>query len=180
MPRKKGVFDQTKGVSRTVRLSPKMDYCLELLARKQHRSISSLLEWLIDRAIQDKHEGLWRLVKPNEDPLPLYESVWDANPVIRIFNLMVFWPELLTFEEELALEVLKNEDCFFEKKVSSPDTIPGPIGVINRLTDRKPNYPLIRKNWEVIVAKANGDHTVKFVGLDGKELKPTRGGKHGS
>ncbi|MBY0404184.1 MAG: hypothetical protein K2X66_09815, partial [Cyanobacteria bacterium] len=58
MAKKASKGSQTKAEALTLRVNPKIKYGLELLARKQHRTLSSVMEWAIDKALKDKKDGL--------------------------------------------------------------------------------------------------------------------------
>ena len=53
---------KSAGPSRTVavslRLSPRIHFGLDLLARKRHTTLTSVVEWAVSRAISDETEGL--------------------------------------------------------------------------------------------------------------------------
>lgn len=89
----------TKSESLTVRLSPRVKYGLELLARKQHRNLSSVVEWAVMEAIRNKQTGL--LDKDNK--LNLLDKLWHIEEMMRMELLKKHNPELLTFEEEVIL-----------------------------------------------------------------------------
>lgn len=102
---------QTKVETLTIRVSPKMKFGLELLSRKQHRTLTSVAEWALDKALNDKSEGLWRIVKSDygEDSYySILEEVWDPHEPDRMVKLAVCYPHLLTYEEELLWKLIKE------------------------------------------------------------------------
>ena len=81
-----------KSNSLTVRLEPKLRYGLELLARKQRRNLSGVVEWALLCQINSKDDGID------------LEKLWDVDEVGRINCLSKYAPELLTFEERKYLK----------------------------------------------------------------------------
>lgn len=88
----------------TIRVSPKIKYGLELLARKQHRTLSSVADWALSKALKEPGEGL-------EDGL--LEEVWDPLEPDRLVKLALKCPELLTYEEQLLWKVIKDNSYFW-------------------------------------------------------------------
>jgi hypothetical protein len=86
-----------KSASITVRLDPKLKYGLEILARKQYRNLSSLVEWALNKALNDPNDGL-----------PFLNEIWDFDETDRFINLANHSPELLTFDEQKLWRLLKD------------------------------------------------------------------------
>lgn len=102
MARKKVLATPTKTESINVRLDPKLRYGLELLMRKQRRSITSVVEWALEKAIRDPKDGLY------EDNESLLQKLWDVDSKDRLLLLAKYKPGLLTFEEEKYLKKEKE------------------------------------------------------------------------
>jgi len=88
----------------TVRVSPKLKHGLELLSRKQHRSLSSVVTWAVEQLVNDRDIGLF-------DPRngTTLGKLWHVHPADRLVKLASYWPELMTYEEELLVEQIKDE-----------------------------------------------------------------------
>jgi hypothetical protein len=137
---------QTKTENITIRANPKNKFGLELLARKQHRNISSILDRAIEKAISDTEDGLGGVL----------DDVWDPEECDRIINIALKYPKLLNYEEELVWKLIQQiPDLwktrhieFVNKKIEE-----------NGLDFIKQNlrYPLVRKYWERIKALASGE-----------------------
>jgi len=91
----------------TVRLTPKIKYGLELQARKQHRTLAGVVEWAIERGLNDEVDGLTKKITVESDSgnvegrnYNLLEYVWDPNEAKRLCLLGTFAPELMTYEEQ--------------------------------------------------------------------------------
>lgn len=112
---------QAKVESITVRLQPKLKYGLELLARKQHRTLSSVIEWAIDKALRQPEDGLWFTYlipgdderEPFEEERFLLEQVWDPEEADRLVKLAIFYPSLLSYEEEMVWKLICSESIFW-------------------------------------------------------------------
>jgi hypothetical protein len=103
---------QSKVETLTIRMSPKIKYGLEILSRKQHRTLTSVAEWALDRVLNDRNEGLW-MTEGNET-FNLLERIWDPIEPDRFIKLALQFPTLLTYEEELLWKVV-CENGFFWK-----------------------------------------------------------------
>lgn len=157
-----------KGESLTVRLAPKARYMIELLARKQRRTISGVVDWLIWKAVNDPGDGLFKEYDEGK-LLPLVDRLWSVSEFERIRLLQKYYHELMTFEEEMTMRIINLENRFWWS-VDDPD-----------VNERSPNLPLIDKNWEAIKARAGGDDTIEFDFSEKKDLKKKgKGGKDGT
>jgi len=95
----------------TVRLSPKLKYGLDLLARKQHRPLSSVVTWAIEQAINDPESGLYKNMSKGltvAKPKQMLEVLWDIDPADRLVKRAIHWPEIMTYEDELVVKEAKE------------------------------------------------------------------------
>ncbi len=140
MPAKARKTYAAKAEVLTVRLSPKMKFGLELLSRKQHRSLSAIVQHLLDRELRenlkvtkdvgDNIEG-WR-----EEHVRLLDLVWDPYEPDRLVKLGLHSPDLLDLDEELKWKVIQDDYERYWHKA------------------REPNYKAIRDDWSDISKKA--------------------------
>lgn len=86
----------------TVRLDPKLRYFTELAARKQRRTVSSYIEWVLDYSTKD----IW--LSPDLSLNEESNKLWHTNEFERLKLLKIYHPELLTYNEELLLKELDN------------------------------------------------------------------------
>jgi hypothetical protein len=115
MARKKG-----SKLSRTevfnVRFDPKLKMAAELLAARERRTLSSLTEWVMERAVKEMP------VLTNVDGHPVTawqvaDKCWEHAFIWKVFNLAMYYPELLNHVERrvyMLTMVLKD----FEKHLS--------------------------------------------------------------
>lgn len=119
MARKKG-----SKLSRTeifnVRFDPKLKMAAELLAARERRTLSSLTEWVMERAVKEM------AVTKNTDGQPVTawevaDKCWQPEHIWRIYFLSQQYPELLSHVERkfsVLAEFLKN----FETHLSGDKT----------------------------------------------------------
>src|SRR5919201_1551935 len=81
----------------TNRLDPKLRYLTELAARTQRRTVSSFIEWAIERALdhiplrEHRSGSDAREVTLGEEA----EKLWDVDEADRLARLGLYYPELL-------------------------------------------------------------------------------------
>lgn len=76
----------TKTDTLTFRASKTTKYALELLARKQYRTMSNVLEYMIEKFAEKELGGL-------------VNKVWDIDESVRIKNMKEHCPDLLSNDE---------------------------------------------------------------------------------
>ncbi|MBF0383612.1 MAG: hypothetical protein HQL69_21535 [Magnetococcales bacterium] len=126
---KKGT--RTTRESLTLRFDPKTRRGLEILARKQHRTVSAVVEWAVGAALHHKTEGLM-FNFGNPEPEMLMDKVWDVSEPDHLIKLAEACPDLLSYDEAWIWKVLKE---------SSNQT---------KNSDGSWNMVLIRKDWDLI------------------------------
>ncbi len=122
-----------KGEVITVRVSPKLKYGLELLSRKQHRSVSSVVTWAIEQMMTNHDSGLFKTAigpksgkrKGTDEHTKEYmlEILWNVHPADRLVKLATYWPELMTYKGELLVEAIKKEGLWPAKGDSAPENL---------------------------------------------------------
>lgn len=106
----------------TLRLNPKLKYGVELLSRKQHRTISSLVTWAIEQAINNSEDGLRKNLSKGlkvAEPKQMLDILWDFDPADRLVKLANHWPELMDFFDEMLVKAIKNNGWGWPKKGDS-------------------------------------------------------------
>jgi len=147
-PKKKSGF-VAKGESLTVRLEPKLKWGIELLARKHRRNMSSVLEWIIINAING-NEGL--NVVQNSTTTSLLDLAWDTDEADRIVKLAIYYPTLLTYEEEVVWKLIKENGYFWSEKNKNKR---------NDLNFLK--FEKVRKHWENLTKVALGKASIDIL-----------------
>ena len=122
MAKKSKVGTTAKSDVITIRLSPKLKYGLELLAREQHRPLSSVVTWAIEQAINDPEDGLRKNMSKGlkvAEPKQMLDVLWDVDPADRLVKLANHWPELMDFFDEILVRAIKNNGWGWPKKGDS-------------------------------------------------------------
>lgn len=112
MARKKGTTPQIKADNINVRLDPKIRYGLELLARKQRRNLSSVVEWALQKAINEPEHGLIEMNPSTGVEYNLLYALWDVEESDRLLKMAMWKNELLTFEEERLSKLIRESEIF--------------------------------------------------------------------
>ena len=115
----------------TVRLSPKLKYGLELLSRKQHRPLSSVVTWAIEQIMTNHEAGLYKTTKSIKSGKGMdvsteeymFEMLWDIEPADRLVKLATHWPELMTYEEEKLIKYFKEAGSWPKKGDSATEAM---------------------------------------------------------
>jgi len=121
----------------TVRFDPRLRFGLELAARKQRRTVSSFIEWAVDKAlseitVEDKMD--------NRGPYNIHELLgltWHVHPADRLVKLGEMFPELLTYDEECSYKTIVENRNFFWKESWTGDRV-------------IPDFNKIRENWDAL------------------------------
>lgn len=124
----KRVRAQAKTASTTLRTSPRSKYGLELTARKQHRNVSGVIEWAIDRVLRgksgvDAKESITkkttypdgRIEEWEEEGPSLLDKLWDENECFRFLKLKEHAPELMSYEEKEIWSLIEQEPLFWQE-----------------------------------------------------------------
>jgi len=130
-----------------MRFDPKLKYLAEIAARKQKRSLASLIEWFIEQGLENvniSRSGNNTLSVTDEA-----EKLWALDEPERLINLASNYPDLLTYDEQLFYRVIQEYVINDDESRSTIDF------VINRGgSDNALNLHMIRKCWTEIKAFA--------------------------
>jgi len=136
--RRGGNLSRTETV--TVRLDPKLRYFAGLAARRQRRTLSSFIEWAIEDSLKrvilfdDGHDTRNSVA---DEVLTL----WRIEEADRFVELAFKYPDLLTYDEQLLWELIKENRHVWDREV-----IPEKIVLFE-----------LRKRWESFKAIARGE-----------------------
>lgn len=139
----------------SIRIDPRLRFGLELMARQQRRSVTGVVEWAIDVALNSEPAAeVW-----GREPVSFAELlrvVWHPNEAERLVNLAQNFPGLLTYEESRMWEVINRSPDFWD----DPDS-----------PHRSVQRDVLFDQWEKVaplIAKAAERPVLK--GLTSKEL----------
>ncbi len=102
----------------TIRLDPKLRYLTELAARKQRRTVSSFIEWAIERTLsevilhEDYNGDRPTTVSVREESARL----WDVDEPDRLVRLATLYPDLLTHEEQVLWKLIQTCDALWNSE----------------------------------------------------------------
>lgn len=124
----------------TVRLDPKLKFAAELAARKQRRTISSFIEWAVEQAIESVEITTGDMNNPGDTVHDSLGKVWDVEEADRVAKLAIYYPHLLSYEEEQIWKII-SETGHFWKHGKKPD-----FGS----QTKKLFFNRLREQWEVL------------------------------
>ncbi len=136
-PKKSG---SAKTESVTIRLNPRLRFGLELLARKQRRSTTSVIEWAIDQALERED---FSINNESASGVDATNNIWDVFDSDRLVKLAIYYPQLLTYEEEVTWKIIREIKEFW-------------YGNGDYYEDGC-DFQTIRKFWPEIKAVADGE-----------------------
>ncbi len=113
--KKKGGGKLSRSEVVTVRLDPKLRFAAELAARKQRRTLSSFVEWAIEKAVSEEVVRVVGMNGEGYSALEAMTNVWDVEESDRFIKFAEGFPELLNFDEERLWKLIKEAPYFFKK-----------------------------------------------------------------
>lgn len=100
----------------TARVSPKVKYGLDLLARKHRRSVAQTVEWAIWGAVMGQAGELY-----GEGVARLIEELWSPSASERLWLLATKHPDYMTYEDELLWRKIRRTGQFWHLPSPPPD-----------------------------------------------------------
>lgn len=136
----------------SVRLDPKLRYIAELAARKQRRTVSSFIEWAVERGLDsvsaaDEGQTLW-----NEA-----DALWDVDESDRFTKLALRHPDLLTHEEQILWKLLRENGLLWKGRYDRNGEWQWTVSESSMVVDN------LRKHWDTFKAAAAGDAEAKKI-----------------
>lgn len=131
----------------TVRLDPKLRYLAELASRKQRRTLSSFIEWVIEDSL--KREYICQ--KNNEEAATFLDAarfLWDVNEVDRFLLLAERFSDLLTHNEQVLWKLLHE--------IRTYNSIAKRTSKFYCSKTKNLDISLIRACWQELKEVANG------------------------
>jgi hypothetical protein len=90
----------------TVRLDPKTRYLAELAARRQRRTLSSYMEWVVVESLVQLIEQERTTHGVNRDVI---EELWDVDDCDRLVKLAFYDKSLLNYGEQVLWKRLREQ-----------------------------------------------------------------------
>ncbi len=155
--RKGGGGKLSRSETVTVRLDPKLRYLAELAARKHRRTVSSYVEWAVEKSLDgvylrdesgDSRDDFQRGISIGA----MADSLWDVDEADRMAKLAMQFPELLTHEEQVLWKLVRENGLLWKghyDKTSDEWTWHPELGNLI--------YEKLREHWATFLAVAKGE-----------------------
>lgn len=158
--RKGGGAKMSRSETVTVRLDPKLRYLAELASRKQRRTLSSYIEWAVEASLKNVnlYEGTGYNGDHNVTVDEEANQLWDVDDAERFIKLAIYYPSLLTHEEQERWKML------MDSQILDPGRSRDANGRTQWETATLEDvvYPVIRNYWQQLIeAHAGGVQTQK-------------------
>ena len=142
----------------TVRFDPKLRYLAEIAARKQRRTVSSFIEWAVEESLNNVFIYQGSGYNKDEDISIAEEAnrLYDVDEAERFARLAIFYPDLLTHDEQLLWKIICDTGLITLGKVNE---YPAPDQWDLNVLEQKV-FPSIRKHWKTFLAIANGSKDI--------------------
>lgn len=139
----------------TVRLDPKLRYLAEIAARKQRRTLSSYVEWAVEKSLDVvKLYEAGDFKESDVSVAEQAEALWDVDEAERFVKLSIRYPELLTHEEQERWKML--HDCGILAPARRRNSRTGVVDWNWGLLEDQV-LPLLRRYWaDLLQAQAGG------------------------
>ena len=135
----------------TVRLDPKLRFAAELAARKHRRTLSSFIEWAVEESVQNV--CLDGLKATAYDAIDL---VWDVDESDRFVKLALYYPNLLTHDEEVLWKLI-CENGYLWKGYYRDNKLRGVSEWTWEIDLGSIIFEDLREKWELFGLIANGE-----------------------
>lgn len=146
MPRKSRDLKRIRAEVLSIRTDPKLLLATRLAASQERRTVSSFVEWAVDRAVR----GVNVTVDEDDQPvnaLTVVEQIWDDDEVKRFINLAVSYDDLLTNEERALWDLI-----WFNTAFSRPRPNKGHYFLFDPVVYVK--LDAVREHWATLKAVA--------------------------
>lgn len=127
-----------------IRLDPKSRYMLEIASRVQHRSLSSVVEWMINNSMKD-------ICVDNETLLSLQSSLWDVDESDRMIKLAFHYPSLLSFEDQKIWKLIRECGLLWKGEFTEHHNVKEWIWTVS---ETNLLYNRVRQSWNTIKKQA--------------------------
>lgn len=136
-----------------VRLDPKVRYLADLAARKQRRSLSSFIEWVVQESFGRilLREGSLANNDHGTSIASAAAWLWDVDEADRFARLALRFPDLLTHEEQVTWKLIRENGYLWK---GSPDKVTGEWTW--RTDEKELIFERLREHWDKFKAVATG------------------------
>lgn len=146
----------------TVRLDPKLRYLAELAARRQRRTLSSYIEWTIEKSLVDVVLSTKYTEGDTDVDVTTLEDVadelWDVDPSERFARLALTQESLLTHDEQILWKHIEDTGLLAKGWIPpKKEGIYSHPGRPDWQWLRKEGFLLLRDHWDTIRKVAYGE-----------------------
>jgi len=134
----------------TVRLDPRLRYLAELAARRHRRTVSSFVEWAVEKAL---FEVMVRDKGPSVGEIA--DRLWDVDEADRLAGLAFQFPELLTHDEQVLWKLVQENGLLWR---GDYDPRNGNEWTW-RIEPRFLHFDRLRAHWDIFKAVVEGTAT---------------------
>jgi len=122
-------------------------YLTELAARKQRRTVSSLIEWAIEQALSHVE-----LDDKTHDTVTQASSVlWDPDEADRLAKLGLYYPDLLTYDEQVLWKLIQEYKVLWHEAPEGQGCGEGQV------KGKRLSFGDLRYEWEMLKKVAAGE-----------------------
>lgn len=143
----------TKSEITTIRLDPKLKYLAELAARKQRRTLSSYIEWAVDKSLEQVVLREWE--NSRDSVADEASKLWDVDEADRMAILALHHPDLLNHEEQLIWKLVKENGKLWRGRYNDNDEWTWKVQKVDFMFAR------LREYWPLFKAVAAGEKSVE-------------------
>lgn len=160
--RKGGGGKLSRSETVTVRLDPKLRYLAELAARKQRRTLSSFIEWAVEKSLADvvlttRYSGEDLADEEVETLADKAQELWDVDPAERFARLAITHPSLLGHDEQVLWKQIEDSGALAKGWISpTKDGFAWTPGRPNWKWLKETGFPRLRDHWATICDVAEG------------------------
>lgn len=124
MPRRVGPLGHKSEVV-TVRVTPRIRYGLELMARLHQESIPEVITRAISEAFTSEDGGLFVYVDDDKSqPRNLLDRVWADRPSDRLVNLALRYPAVMSRTEKTMWSVVRGTPKYWRSERARRAALP--------------------------------------------------------
>jgi hypothetical protein len=153
-PKKVGGAKTTRTETVTVRLDPELRYLAEIAARTQRRTLSSYIEWAIEKSLE---QVLIRDDLPADFTCSIAahaKDLWDVDEPDRFIKLALIAPGLLNYDEQKLWKLIKENGAMWRGTYNRPES----LGEWSwEIKESEINHQALREHWPTFVAVAGGE-----------------------
>jgi hypothetical protein len=153
-----GKLARTENVQ--IRLDPRLRYLAELGARKQRRTLSSFMEWAVEKSLESVF--LYEGSGYNDESISVADqaaALWDVDDAERLAKLAWSYPDLLTHEEQVLWKLIRDNGYLWKGRYDNQGW-----WIWNWKDEEALILPRLSQYWTDFVKVAQGE--------EGKEILP--------